>query len=143
MCSTNIRCNWPKALTVLRGAAPAGLQAVQASPWAWLAFAIGSDRLLDVGEDDVSIASFALDPATGAFALEVGIDGATVADGADPDRLAETFLLQGSNRLDDEDAPFTPLGLTVESVGPTNGNVRFVAAPPAGDSSFFLRVRVK
>ena len=125
------------------GSMNSSFQAVRASSWAWLAFAIGSDRLLDIGEDDLSISSFALDPATGAFALEVGIDGAAVADGADPDRLAETFLLQGSDMLDDEDAPFTPLGLTVESVAPTNGNVRFVAAPPAGASSYFLRVRAK
>lgn len=134
---------WASSAKDAAGAAPAGLQAVRASSWAWLAFAIGSDRLLDIGEDDLSISSFALDPATGAFALEVGIDGAAVADGADPDRLAETFLLQGSDMLDDEDAPFTPLGLTVESVAPTNGNVRFVAAPPAGASSYFLRVRAK
>ena len=125
------------------GASPAGLAAVRASPWAWLAFAIGSDRLLDLDEGDLSISSFAQDPATGALALEVGIDGAAVADGADPDRLAETFLLQGTDSLDDEDAMFTPLGLSVESVAPANGRVRFVAAPPAGASSYFLRVLVK
>ena len=125
------------------GAAPAGLAAVQESPWAWLGFAIGSDRLLDLDENDISISSFAPDPATGAFALEVGIDGAAVADGADPDRLAETFLLQGADALDDEDAMFTPQGLSVESVAPANGRVRFVAAPPADADSFFLRVRVK
>ena len=125
------------------GAAPAGLAAVQESPWAWLGFAIGSDRLLDLDADDISILSFAPDPATGAFALEVGIDGAAVADGADHGRLAETFQLQGTDALDDEDAPFTPLGLSVESVAPANGRVRFVAAPPADADAFFLRVLVK
>ena len=134
---------WATSAKDAAGAVPAGLAAVQESPWAWLGFAIGSDRLLDLDADDISISSFAPDPATGAFALEVGIDGAAVADGADPDRLAETFQIQGTDALDDEDAPFTPLGLSVESVAPTNGRVRFVAAPPAGASSYFLRVLVK
>lgn len=134
---------WATSAKDAAGAAPAGLAAVRSSPWAWLAFAVGSDRLLDLDADDISILSFAPDPATGAFALEVGIDGAAVADGADHGRLAETFQLQGTDALDDEDAPFTPLGLSVESVAPANGRVRFVAAPPADADAFFLRVLVK
>ncbi|MBQ7251192.1 MAG: hypothetical protein IJS32_01165, partial [Kiritimatiellae bacterium] len=125
------------------GAAPVGLAAVRASPWAWLSFAVGSGRLLDLDGDGIAISSFAPDPATGAFAFEIGIGGAEVADGADPGRLAETFELQGSGALDGESACFSPLGISVESVAPENGRVRIVATPPGDTGSFFLRVRAK
>ena len=130
---------WAASVKDASGAAPAGTEAVLQSPLAWLAFAIGSDRLPDPANLGVWIASFVPVGGTGAFALEVALDGASVAADADPARLAETFVPYASESLAGNKARFSPLGLTVGSVAPTNGGVRLVVAPPAGaGSQFFL-----
>ena len=141
--------DWTTTVKGSDGTTVAGENAVWASPYSWLSFALGSDTLMtnSLTSADVTITSFAPAGDDGAFALEVEIAplaiGSGVADQAVLlSTLAQIIGIEGATSLATDTFSSDGIGVTFSS--PDNGRIRLIATPPAdaGDS-FFMRVKVR
>ena len=128
----------------------ADADAVKSSPYAWLSFALGADRLIgkDVLPEDVRIVSF--DAGSGdvkePLAFEVAIDGVEIGGGQVAmetlkANLAKVLGVEGSARLDKK--AFSSDGIKLSIEAPENGKAKFtIQAPENAGGSYFMRVKI-
>ena len=125
--------------------------AVKSSPYAWLSFALGADRLIDrdVLPEDVRIVSFDAGSggAKGAWSFEVAIDGVEIGGGQVTmetlkKNLNNVLGVEGAARLDNRE--FSSDGIEINFDAPVDGKARFTVTPPVGaESVYFMRVKMK
>ena len=125
--------------------------AVKSSPYAWLSFALGADRLIDrdILPEDVRIVSFDAGSggSKGALSFEVAIDGVEIGGGQVAmetlkANLKKVLGIEGSTLLAPE--AFSSDNIEITFDAPVDGRARFSVAPPAdAGNAYFMRVRVK
>ena len=125
--------------------------AVKSSPYAWLSFALGADRLIDrdILPEDVRIVSFdaGSGDAKGSLSFEVAIDGVEIGGGQVAmetlkANLKKVLGIEGSTLLAPE--AFSSDNIEITFDAPVDGRARFSVAPPAdAGNAYFMRVRVK
>lgn len=125
--------------------------AVKSSPYAWLSFALGADRLIDrdILPEDVRIVSFDAGSgnAKGELSFEVAIDGVEIGGGQVAmetlkANLAKVLGVEGAAQLDK--GAFSSDGIEITFDAPVDGRARFSVTPPAdAGNAYFMRVRVK
>ena len=141
---------WAYAVKLSNGAW-GGSQAAKDSPYAWLSFALGTDRLIDrdIVPEDVRIVSFdaGSSDAKGALSFEVAIDGVEIGGGQVAmetlkANLKKVLGIEGSTLLAPEAFSSDNIGITFDA--PVDGRARFSVTPPAdAGNAYFMRVRVK
>lgn len=124
---------------------------VKASPYAWLSFALGADRLIDkdIVPEDVRIVSFdaGSGDAKGALSFEVAIDGVEIGGGqvameTFKANLKKVLGVEGAARLDKE--AFSSDGIELSIGEPVDGKARFtVQAPKNVGDAYFMRVTIR
>ena len=124
--------------------------AVKSSPYAWLSFALGADRLIDrdIVPEDVRIVSFdaGSGDAKGALSFEVAIDGVEIGGGQVAmetlkANLKKVLGVEGSTSLEPE--AFSSDGIELSIGEPDNGRARFtVQAPENAGDVYFMRVTI-
>ena len=125
--------------------------AVKSSPYAWLSFALGADRLIDrdILPEDVRIVSFDAGSggSKGALSFEVAIDGVEIGGGQVAmetlkANLKKVLGIEGSTLLAPE--AFSSDNIEITFDAPVDGRARFSVTPPAdAGNAYFMRVRVK
>lgn len=135
---------WAQVVKKSDGSAVAGQQAVKDSPNAWLAFALHTDKLIDVVPKDGDLKFYDFAPAseTGKFDMTVELMGVEVGTAATAKNLKQVFVLEGSSTLDADS--FSPSNVAIEFGTPVGGKVKCTAVPvdkTAG--SFFLKMKLK
>lgn len=125
--------------------------AVKSSPYAWLSFALGADRLIDrdILPEDVRIVSFDAGSggSKGALSFEVAIDGVEIGCGQVAmetlkANLKKVLGIEGSTLLAPE--AFSSDNIEITFDAPVDGRARFSVTPPAdAGNAYFMRVRVK
>jgi len=118
----------------------AGLDAVANSSWAWLSYALASEKLIEALKDgDVKVEAFVPKMATGKFDFTVSVDGVQVGNAASQENLKKVFGIEGSTSLGAMSSDNVELTFGT----PVNGKVKFTAGPK--DTSlptFFMRVKL-
>ena len=151
---------WALAVKDVAGVSVAGARAVKDSPYAWLSFALGADKLIgrEIASNEVRIVSFAAgeasSPASGngdaqdmRFAFEVSVDGVNIGGGTVSletlkENLKKVLLLEGAVSLA-AGTTFSSDNIDVIFDTPVDGKARFTASPlPNAGNTFFMRVKV-
>jgi hypothetical protein len=123
--------------------------AVKASPFAWLSFALDTDALIAAApkEGAIVIDTFEIAATEGAFEFAVKIDGIAVGDNALEVNLKKVFDIEGAEKLASGGAGFSSDNVDVNTAAPENGNVKFTVKPKMENGekpdSFFFRVKMK
>jgi len=131
---------WAERVKIADGSAAAGRQAVKDSPYAWLAFALDSDRLLarEPVPGDLTIGKFEMDGASGVFEFEVSLAGIEVGDNADVEMIGKMFELVSANEID---GVYSTANIDLSVKSPLDGKVRVSARFKDGTgSSSFMKV---
>lgn len=135
--------SWAGRVKARGASAAAGFAAVQASPLAWLSYAVASDTLIDKTPTDrqIKVEKFVPGATSGAFDFVVGIEDISVGDDATAENLAKVFGIEGGTSLQPEAFSSENVSLVFEA--PENGKVRFTAGPKdASQGTFFMRVKL-
>ena len=134
---------WAFSVKTPSGEEMAGVEAVMASPNAWLSFALDSDVLIAKApvDGDVVIDSFEKDSSSGLFEFTVNIKDIGVGNDAIEENLRKVFDIEGTSNLS---ADFSADSVDISVVAPDNGKVKFSVAPiDKSKRSFFFRVKMK
>lgn len=125
--------------------------AVKSSPYAWLSFALGADRLIgrDILPEDVRIVSFDAGSGgyKGALSFEVAIDGVEIGGGQVAmetlkANLKKVMGVEGAAQLDK--GAFSSDGIELSIGEPDNGKARFtIQAPENTGDAYFMRVTIR
>ena len=125
--------------------------AVKSSPYAWLSFALGADRLIgrDILPEDVRIVSFDAGSGgyKGALSFEVAIDGVEIGGGQVAmetlkANLKKVMGVEGAAQLDK--GAFSSDGIELSIGEPVGGKARFtVQAPENTGDAYFMRVTIR
>lgn len=116
---------------------------VKESPNAWLAYALDAPGLIDkdtaVDKDDFQIDKLELpDGITSNCDFTFGLDEVVIGEESE---LEEVFVVEGSEKL--EESSFSTDGLQVAYDRTEDGKVKATITPPAGKTTYFMRVKVK
>ena len=133
---------WATSVKTTDGRKRAGVEAVAASPNAWMAFALDSPTLLDEGvsESDLCIKSFeSAGTGNGTSLMVLGVKGAAIGDDALPENLKKLFQVEGAETL--SDGAFSTSNVSVEFDDPKNGDVAVLATPKNASNAFFFRLK--
>lgn len=125
--------------------------AVKSSPYAWLSFALGADRLIDrdILPEDVRIVSFDSDSggSKGSLSFVVAIDGVEIGGGQVAmemfkANLAKVLGVEGTARLDK--GAFSSDGIELSIGEPVNGKARFtIQVSENARDVYFMRVTIR
>ena len=131
---------WALSVKNASGDEVAGVEAVKASPTAWMSFALDQSKLIanEPVEGDVSIASLDIVDSDGAFEFTVNIDKIDVGDRASEENLKKLFKIEGATTLGN-DANFSSENVEIKLAEPVNGDVKFKILPKDSPDSFFIR----
>ena len=142
----------------LEGVTP---DSVKSSPFAWLSYALDTDKLIAAApkEGDVVIDTFESAANAGTFEFTVKIDGIGVGENALEANIRKVFDIEGAEKLVSDGVGELGVGFSFENVevnaaAPENGNVKFTVTPKLGNgelgtgngekpASFFFRVKMK
>lgn len=133
---------WATSVKTSDGRKRAGVEAVAASPNAWMAFALSSPTLLNesLSEDDLCIKSFeSAGAGDGASRLVLGVKDVAIGEDALPENLKKLFQVEGAATL--SDGAFSTDNVSVEFDDPKGGDVAVLAKPKSASSAFFFRLK--
>lgn len=117
-------------------------QGVKDSAHSWLSFALDANALIVNApkQGDLSVSGFQPSATSGAFDLDISVDGISVGEGATEGNLAEIFCVEGAET---PNGVFSSNDIDLTFGAPESGNVRCTARPKnATRDSFFMRVRM-
>jgi len=120
-----------------------GMQAIRNSPYAWLSYALCSEKLVEnaLTNGQVKVDSFSPTTESGKFEFTVSVDGVFVGDDALKENLKQVFGLEGGSSLEEMAAD----NVDITFGTPVDGKVKFTAGPNAKNAdakTFFMKVKM-
>jgi len=133
-----------------------GAQAVKKSDFAWLSFALNTDKLItnEIVSSDMAITSFGSTAKAGDFNLEVSlkdihIGAGSVDEATMKENLRKVFVIEGATSLNasNEGGGMSEANVDVVFGATEDGKVKFTVVPKTDGgempNSFFFRVKMK